>query len=216
MWWILASAMAQEPAIALTGTYTEPVQISASEWLALRCDDQGKCVLEPAQVQVVESQGLTAVAVEGGALALLQGVPAGPVSGTFTTPQPLHRYTSAKLGPGGRIVADGGENYRMMLSFQGQAQPVLTLPNTKGRTPGLRFAGDLDGDGKLDLILDSSGDKGKAGCILLLSSAAEQGALVGQVADFQASVRPPAADPVGQTVRTEVDLGTLGVSPENP
>lgn len=216
MWWIVASAMAQEPALLLPGTYTELLELQDSEWLALRCDDQGSCTLEPATVQVAQAQGHTAVRVEGGALALLKGVPAGPVSAEFTTPQPLPRYTSVKLGAGTRLVADGGENYRMMLSYMGAAQPVLSLTSTKGRTPGLRFAGDLDGDGKLDLILDSSGDKGQLGCVLLLSSAAPEGDLMAQVASFQASVKPPAAEPAAQSVRTEVDLGTLGVSPENP
>lgn len=216
MWWILASAMAQEPAVLLPGTYTELLQLEDTEWLALRCDAAGSCSLQPAKVQVVQAQGHTAVRVEGGALALVQGVPAGPVSSEFTTPQPLPRYTSVKLGAGTRLVADGGENYRMMLSYMGAAQPVLNLPTTKGRTPGLRFAGDLDGDGKLDLILDSSGDRGQVGCVLLLSSTAPEGEFMAQAASFQASVKPRAADPAAQTVRTEVDLGTLGVSPENP
>lgn len=217
MWWIVASAMAQEPAVLLPGNYTEVVQVQEGDWLALRCDDQGVCSLEPTQVQLTQSQGRSAVRAEGGALALLQGLPAGPVSAEFTTPQPLPRYTSVKLGAGTRLVADGGENYRIMLSYMGEAQPVLTLSTTKGRTPGVRFAGDLDGDGKLDLILDSSGDKGQAACVLLLSSAAPEGALIAQVASFQASVKPPAVVPGAQSpVRERVDLGTLGVSPENP
>ena len=216
MWWIIASAMAQEPAILLPGNYTEIVEVQDTDWLALRCDDQGSCSLTPTTVQVAQSQGQSAVRAEGGALALVQGLPAGPVSTEFASPQALPRYTSVKLGAGTRLVADGGGNYRMMLSFQGSAQPVLTLPSTTGRTPGVRFAGDLDGDSKMDLILDSSGDKGQAGCILLLSSAAAEGELIAQVASFQASVQPPAVIPAGQTVREQVDLGTLGVSPENP
>lgn len=50
-------------------------------------------------------------------------------------------------------------------------------------TPGVLFAGDLDGDGRLDLIFDATAHYNVSVPVLYLSSKARAGELVGRVAD---------------------------------
>ncbi|HEX7150016.1 MAG TPA: hypothetical protein VF618_00910 [Thermoanaerobaculia bacterium] len=102
------------------------------------------------------------------------------------------RYTlrfrcGAIRGPGRRA------DCRLMLEASGVTQelavreayengsPKLTLPETE---PHVYFAGDLDGDGKLDLIIDLRTTVNEWRPTLFLSTAAKPGKLVGQTAVF--------------------------------
>lgn len=203
--------VAESPRILLTGHYAESVQ-APGEWLALRCTGASTCTLEPANVIVASVGSGSIVSVEGEpALALLQNLQPGEIQAAHTNPQPLPRYTSIKLGSGLRLVADGQDGYRLMLSEHGLAQPVLELSSTQG-TPSLRFAGDLDGDGQLDLIVDATGQKEQYVSLLLLSSFAPEGDKLVQVDRFSARIPLPSVDPAPPLLRQEVNLGTLGTT----
>ena len=67
-----------------------------------------------------------------------------------------------------------------MLSDGGTPQPVARLADRDDGHPALLWAGDLDGDGRLDLVLDESDHYNVTETTLYLSSTAAPGALVGR------------------------------------
>ena len=69
------------------------------------------------------------------------------------------------------VVLDDGET----------AQAVAHVVDRDAGHPALLWAGDLDGDSRLDLLLDESGHYNVTETVLYLSSAAAPGALVGRV-----------------------------------
>lgn len=65
-------------------------------------------------------------------------------------------------------------------------QVVLTIPELQAdATPRLVWAGDLDRDGKLDLLFDATYHYNVSLLALYLSSAAKEGELVGKVAEWK-------------------------------
>ncbi len=65
-------------------------------------------------------------------------------------------------------------------------QVVLTIPELQAdATPRLVWAGDLDRDGKLDLLFDATYHYNVSLLVLYLSSAAKEGELVGRVAEWK-------------------------------
>jgi hypothetical protein len=140
-----------------------------------------------------------------GALMLLRGerLRAGPVTQARFAPDAdtLARVEPLTLGSAkyrfglqcGAASSDGSKECAFMLEHAGRRQRVLTLEATtengalilgQEANPGLVFAGDLDRDGKLDLILDTSDHYNVGRPALFLSSQAREGELVHEVASF--------------------------------
>lgn len=99
---------------------------------------------------------------------------------------PGRRMDFAFLGTGYRLAATStARGYRLFLSAirdgKETTQMILYAGALDDRTPRLVFAGDLDGDGSLDLILDDSGHYNQTAYSLYLSGAAAGGALVRRV-----------------------------------
>ncbi|MBX3180676.1 MAG: hypothetical protein KF886_25295 [Candidatus Hydrogenedentes bacterium] len=68
------------------------------------------------------------------------------------------------------------------------SQTIAEIPGvSRGSWPGLVWAGDLDGDGELDLLLDLREDDLTTELALYLSSAAKEGELVGLAAKWRAT-----------------------------
>ena len=65
-----------------------------------------------------------------------------------------------------------GSLFALRLESGGVNQVLCMLPDCEDCTWDLLWAGDLDGDGKLDLLVASSGDKNRGTLRLFLSSAA--------------------------------------------
>jgi hypothetical protein len=81
-------------------------------------------------------------------------------------------------------------NYQIKIDYGPQQnrkrQVVLTIPDLQAdATPRLVWAGDLDRDGKLDLLFDASYHYNVSLLMLYLSSAAKEGELVGRVAEWK-------------------------------
>ena len=97
----------------------------------------------------------------------------------------LTAYGEGDVGPNGFTSL---ENYSLELS-QGQlSQELLAYSSTNGAIPTLLWAGDLDGDGQLDLVINATPHYAIASApMLFLSSMAKGGNLVQKVAIFIAT-----------------------------
>lgn len=84
-----------------------------------------------------------------------------------------------------RLVLGDGAREQVLLEAVAWDEPGITRPVTDATTKVL-FAGDLDRDGQLDLIVDLSDHYNVSRPTLLLSSQAAAGALVGAAARFEA------------------------------
>ncbi len=74
-------------------------------------------------------------------------------------------------------------NYSITLESGGTKQLIMKAKQIgEDVTPKLLWCGDLDGDGKLDLIMDTTDNYNVSNTVLLLSSKAKPGKLVEQVA----------------------------------
>ncbi len=136
---------------------------------------------------------------------LLQGLPNatdGPVEVSFEgseflypgKPLPLHLadagpyLVSADGEPRGRPGNETFSDYRFVVEYSGQRQVLHEFESGVGagpEGPQLVLAGDIDGDSRLDLILDLK--RGYVGRLytLFLSSLAENGQLVTKVAELR-------------------------------
>ena len=149
-------------------------------------------------------------------LFFIRGIPGlspGPVRALFDGRMPLgfdHAATFLDAGPGGSEIsltavrprADGPperlknlglkvrfkKGYHLVLGsyLKGFRQYLMVLEDSPVRTPSLRWAGDLDRDGRVDPLLDV-GTEETGGRIyqLWLSSMAKQGDLVGLAATLR-------------------------------
>ena len=75
------------------------------------------------------------------------------------------------------------EGYTLSLQDRGRRQVVFAQPDYFLKPVWLLWAGDLDGDGRLDLLLNTNYHPEASGLSLYLSSHAAAGALVGLVAE---------------------------------
>lgn len=133
----------------------------------------------------------------GEALLLVRGVDAlraGPVAGERTERTllgPAERRSLA--GPGGCVLAATGvstlessgpaiRDYALWLECGAERQLLAKLDHAGEDQPAPIWAGDLDRDGKLDLVVDLSNHYAQAEWALFLSSAAAPGDLVGRMA----------------------------------
>lgn len=85
-----------------------------------------------------------------------------------------------------RLVLTSGDTEQEIATFEafGDAKGKPELPDI---VPEVFFAGDLDHDGRLDLLIDISNHYNLWHPALFLSSAAAEGALVGRVAELMTS-----------------------------
>jgi hypothetical protein len=201
----------QRPAIALTGEFHgDEVRTKAGErWLALTPTFDGD-VLVPVTVTVEEIEDpivdrageksgrrVTAIGVDE-VIVLLRGraITAGPVRTAeilFDEPSGdgdpaaacTIRFESKewRLITDRRRATDGREEIRVILSSGGDSQ-VLATDHDSELAANLIWAGDLDRDGKLDLLLDVSNHYNVSIPTLFLSSAAGKRHLLAAVAEY--------------------------------
>ena len=108
-------------------------------------------------------------AVESGSLSLSLGG-AGYRLGVVEGPEAANEWVTEPHRAERVVVLDDGET----------AQAVAHVVDRDGGRPALLWAGDLDGDGRLDLLLDESDHYNVSETALYLSSLAASGALVGR------------------------------------
>ncbi|GHU98903.1 hypothetical protein FACS1894159_02100 [Bacteroidia bacterium] len=93
-----------------------------------------------------------------------------------------HRY-SLKASAAGRDQRDNPTGYELRFSRDNRtSQRLVRIDHLNGTTPQLIFAGDLDGDGRPDLIISEGSDYEDHFWVLYLSSCAAEGELVQAVA----------------------------------
>ena len=86
-----------------------------------------------------------------------------------------------------RIVLDDGARSQVLVAMGGYYEVgATTLSIGDDASPRLRFAGDLDRDGRLDLVFDLTDHYNVSRPVLFLSSQAAAGALLGEAARFEA------------------------------
>ena len=97
----------------------------------------------------------------------------------------LTAYGEGEVGPNGFTSL---ENYSLELSKGQLSQELLAYSATNGAIPTLLWAGDLDGDNQLDLVINATPHYVISSApILFLSSMAKDGNLVQKVAIFIAT-----------------------------
>ena len=97
----------------------------------------------------------------------------------------LTAYGEGDVGPNGFISL---ENYSLELSKGKLSQELLAYSSTNGAIPTLLWAGDLDGDNQLDLVINATPHYAISSApMLFLSSMAKGGDLVQKVAIFIAT-----------------------------
>jgi hypothetical protein len=98
-----------------------------------------------------------------GVLALMRGVPdlrPGPVASASPPPMPQGLAgTVAVVWSGGRSIVQGeivGEGFRVLLVTGSRTDTLYTTDWQDEGSWDVRWAGDLNGDGRLDLLLDAT------------------------------------------------------------
>jgi hypothetical protein len=131
---------------------------------------------------------------------LIRGMPElqeGPVKTVFYgffQPQPTNNGINLRtdmrlqylLSAGGKTSAETIEDYELKLSDR-QTSQIITKRSSALREsmPILLWAGDLDGDGKLDLLIDMTDHYNVRQPTLFLSSRAKPGQLLEKVASYR-------------------------------
>ncbi len=94
-------------------------------------------------------------------------------------------YGEGEVGPNGFTSL---QNYSLELSKRHLSQELIAYSSTNGAIPALLWAGDLDGDGQLDLVINATPHYAVYSApMLFLSSMAKDGNLVQKVAAFVAT-----------------------------
>lgn len=135
-------------------------------------------------------------------LLLLKGAGAWPRGRVATVSMERRRLGNAadlNFALGGksyrlRVVSDDPtpsellkRNSRLLLTFEGTSQVLSTVQEPLEGGWSLLWAGDLDGDGRLDLYMDLSRQDNVSRRTLFLSTRARKGRLVREVAEFVTS-----------------------------
>jgi hypothetical protein len=168
-------------------------------WLGLYCSEG--CSLRPAKLEYVADKRfddlLYAATKPEGAVFVFRDVPGlreGPVTRIDMT-TPLDRRQALPLVLGGeryeiRVTAanDYLEKAVVTVHHEGASQEIFRMPEFVDEAHiDILFAGDLDRDGKLDLITNMSWKYSLHPLQLFLSSAARAGELTREVANFERS-----------------------------
>lgn len=103
------------------------------------------------------------------------------------TPMPLGNGRPVTLGEAQLIVQSAGGRHRLLYSVNGRTQPLYTQEGGALETWALHWAGDLDGDGRLDLVLTADRSENVTTWRLWLSTRAEAGELVHEAATYSQS-----------------------------
>ena len=144
--------------------------------------------------QVVVDGTDTAIAFFSVALPLHAGVVTHVTSGDVELAPGTERILSIggaewKLIARGKVEGSGPDtsvhDYELAITDGHSTQVLVKHPYLDDAVPLLKFAGDLDGDGKLDLLIDTTHHYNLSEPTLLLSSQAKDGELVHNVASFR-------------------------------
>lgn len=198
---VAAQGITDIPTLLIPGQYHEgeAPRTLGPGWLAL-VPVTGGWVLAPAQAKsqrvvdsVVDGEGQATgvlITAQADTLALLRlpGLRAGPVKTPDMRfkdrPRPLAAQALIHLPLNGTRYQLHVEGNTARLSDGQQATPLtsITISGPAGEdSASLLWAGDLDGDGRLDLLVSYTGYN-QGGVCLYLSSRAAPGALIGHVA----------------------------------
>lgn len=179
-WFLNAGALAGAPGQLLVPGEA-PDDPSATEgWLGL-VESDGVLAWQPV--------GLGAGAGAEAPLLMVRGVAGlkpGPVVKRAVDPQALPPGSDVDLGEGRRLIAEGEPTGPYTLSLVAQDGPTQLLVShavlEAAVSPTLLLVGDLDGDGQVDLLIDTANHLDLSRYTLFLSSAAGKGQLLAPVA----------------------------------
>lgn len=141
----------------------------------------------------------------------IKGLTAGSLNSVRLNSSPLFLYPGQSLGLGisldgkkaqsGSIVAQGEcnrieddtpvfTNYRLLLRVRGDQgvhvqEIVAVKPFWTGTSPNILWVGDLDRDGRVDILINIPEHESNSHYVLFMSSAAKEGELVGKVAEWR-------------------------------
>jgi hypothetical protein len=176
------------------GIFRESAPRQTEGWVGLYCN--GTCALLPASLEYVvdarDEQRLDAASRPRGALFVFRDVPgvvAGPVAeAPYDWGWPYEKTTVPLILNGDRYelsVTSGDQflNKAVITLRHGEVtQVIFRMPEFVDEAHvELHFAGDLDHDGRLDLIMTNSPKYSYHPVQLYLSSAAKNGELVGEI-----------------------------------
>ena len=183
---------------------------ASQSWLGLYTNENGKAELKPTKITITmvndqiidEDPKLKTgkrVAVPGAQKPrfLLSGIPglkAGPVvTSPINKKEHLEVGEQLKLKVGtseatltvaGKKNKEYRNNYTITLTSGGTKQQILRHKQIGADTaPSLLWCGDLDGDGKIDLIMDTTDNYNVSNVAVFLSGKAKPGSLVKKVAE---------------------------------
>jgi hypothetical protein len=176
--------------------HEEEVQAHSGEsWLCLFStsaqEELRQCTIEVKRAYdpVSEDNSGKEVSLRGGgnALVLARNLPMlrpGPVRTYFLGTAPVRPETHLEVGGNRQLkiwLQPEKESYALVLSDGESTQILRGAPayDTEGRPPTLLWAGDMDKDGKLDLLMDITNHYNVSEIALFLSSLAGSGELVG-------------------------------------
>ncbi len=207
MWrlWREAKLEGEPPQLLLPGPHHgDEVPLNADgTWWAI-CGAEGRRELKPATVAVklVRDPGLDDESRATGAevdvrgcenpIALLRNVP-GLKERVLTegTASPVRKGVSTlRFGKAGleiRRIREGERGFRLELSSEGRTQTLFAAEAgfSAGSEPWrVAWIGDLDGDGRADVILDARADEDASQMLLFLSGRAAPGTILQLVATF--------------------------------
>jgi hypothetical protein len=190
------------PFILLTGEgwphWVNPSELPKTGWFALFDDGKGPASLRRSKLVIVKDDRLsdehlvTIDSAPKGALILFRGIPnlkEGEVTPALWENEAddglLRPDTEIKLDLGKRRYQIALRDAVVTLSGQGRRQELFRLSGPRdGPHFEVLWAGDLDGDGRIDLLMTMSDKYSAYPRQLFLSGAAKAGELVHQVAEF--------------------------------
>ncbi|MEN9800612.1 MAG: hypothetical protein RL653_4309 [Pseudomonadota bacterium] len=178
------------------------VEPLGSRWCELHGDlfRRVKVEARPVRDELVEGAGgsrvktgreLRVVAPLGStARFLVRGLAPRRITAVVTLPESptlLGNGRPVTLGGAQLIVQSAAGTHRLLYSVNGRTQQLYTQEGGALETWALHWAGDLDGDGRLDLVLTADESANVTTWRLWLSTRAESGELVHEVASYSQS-----------------------------
>ena len=161
---------------------------------------------DPAMGDDENVTGATRVSVQGQNAPLflitgLDSLKAGMVKTLFSGRLPLplessleftldNEITYSIMAFGGLKSNSGSVNHKIELIKDNRSQVICSFDTTNATASYLLWAGDIDRDGQLDLLIDSICDYNTSRPALFLSSLAEDGNLLQKAAQFETSPPP--------------------------